>query len=58
MKQLMLILYAAALAFLLAGCLSPEEQEDQTNQHRYDSIIKKNQQMIDRNQKQMPEQNQ
>ena len=58
MKQLMIILYAAALTFLLAGCLSPEEQEDQTNQRRYDSIIKKNQQMIDRNQKQMPEQNQ
>ena len=58
MKQLMIILYAAALTFLLAGCLSPEEQEDQTNQRRYDSIIKKNQQMIDRNQHKMPEQNQ
>jgi Flp pilus assembly protein TadD len=58
MKQLVIILYGAALALLLAGCLSPEEQEDQTNQRRYDRIIKTNQQMIDRNQKQMPDQNQ
>jgi PBP1b-binding outer membrane lipoprotein LpoB len=58
MKQLMIILYAAALTLLLAGCLSTEEQENQTNQRRYDSIIKKNQEMIDRNQKQMPDQNQ
>ena len=38
------------LAVLLNGCLSPEEQEDQTNQRRYDTILKQNQKMIDRNQ--------
>ena len=37
----MTILYAAALTLLLAGGLSPEEQEYQTNQRRYDWIIKK-----------------
>jgi hypothetical protein len=57
-KPLILIFSAVVLAVLLGGCLSPEEQEDQTNQRRYDRIIKSNQQMIDRNQKQMPDQNQ
>ena len=58
MKPLILILAAVVLAVLLGGCLSPEEQEDQTNQRRYDAIIKKNQETIDQNQKKMPDQNQ
>jgi PBP1b-binding outer membrane lipoprotein LpoB len=50
MKPLILIFSAVILAVLLNGCLSPEEQEDQTNQRRYDAILKQNQKMIDRNQ--------
>ena len=50
MKPLILIFSAVVLAVLLNGCLSPEEQEDQTNQRRYDTILKQNQKMIDRNQ--------
>jgi len=49
-KPLILIFSAVVLAVLLNGCLSPEEQEDQTNQRRYDTILKQNQKMIDRNQ--------
>ncbi len=54
MKPLMFILSAVVLIVLLGGCQTPEEQEQQTNQRRYDAIIKKNQQMIDRNQQKMP----
>jgi hypothetical protein len=49
-KPLIVIFSAVFLAVLLNGCLSPEEQEDQTNQRRYDTILKQNQKMIDRNQ--------
>lgn len=58
MKPLILIFSAVVLAVLLGGCLSPEEQEDQTDQRRYDAIIKKNQETIDKNQQKMPDQNQ
>jgi outer membrane protein assembly factor BamE (lipoprotein component of BamABCDE complex) len=57
MKPLLLVLSAIVLTALLNGCQTPEEQEQQTNQRRYDAIIKKNQEMIDRNQK-MLDQNQ
>jgi hypothetical protein len=58
MKWLTAMFFAAVLAVLLGGCMTPEEQEDQTNQRRYDAIIKKNQEMIDKNQQKMPDQNQ
>ncbi len=57
MKLAFLICIAVVSTMLLGGCLSPEEQEQQTNQRRYDTIIKKNQKMIDRNQQKMPDQN-
>lgn len=57
MKPLVLIFLAVVLTALLGGCQTPEEQEYQTNQRRYDSIIKQNQKMIDQNQQKMPNQN-
>jgi hypothetical protein len=56
-KPLILIFSAVVLAVLLGGCQTSEEQEQQTNQRRYDAILKQNQKMIDRNQQKMPEQN-
>ena len=56
MKPLMFILSAAVLIVLLGGCQTPEEQEQQTNQRRYDAILKQNQKMIDQNQQKMPKQ--
>jgi outer membrane protein assembly factor BamE (lipoprotein component of BamABCDE complex) len=53
MKPLMFILSALLLTVLLGGCQTPEEQEQQTNQRRYDAIIKQNQKMIDQNQQKM-----
>jgi outer membrane protein assembly factor BamE (lipoprotein component of BamABCDE complex) len=58
MKLFTVMLFAVVLTALLGGCQTPEEQEQQTNQRRYDAIIKKNQGMIDRNQQKMPDQNQ
>jgi hypothetical protein len=58
MKPLVFILSAVVLTILLGGCQSPEEQEQQTNQRRYDAILKQNQQMIDRNQKTINQQSQ
>ena len=57
MKLFTAMLFAVVVTALLGGCLSTEEQEQQTNQRRYDTIIKKNQKMIDRNQHKMPDQN-
>ncbi|HXR46217.1 MAG TPA: hypothetical protein VN784_02150 [Candidatus Limnocylindrales bacterium] len=54
MKPLTFILSAAVLIVLLGGCQTPEEQEQQTNQRRYDAILKQNQKMIDQNQQKMP----
>jgi hypothetical protein len=56
-KPLILIFSAVVLAVLLGGCQTSEEQEQQTNQRRYDAILKQNQKMIDRNQQRMPDQN-
>jgi hypothetical protein len=56
MKPLMLTLSAGILAVLLGGCMTSEEQEDQTNQRRYDTIIQHNQKMIDRNQQRIQNQ--
>ncbi|MGA9779087.1 MAG: hypothetical protein WBS33_12525 [Verrucomicrobiia bacterium] len=50
MKPPMFILSALVLTALLGGCQTPEEQEQQTNQRRYDAILKQNQKMIDQNQ--------
>lgn len=50
MKSLMFILSALVLTVSLGGCQTPEEQEQQTNQRRYDAILKQNQKMIDQNQ--------
>ena len=58
MKPLILILSAVVLAVFLDGCQTPEEQEQETNQRRYDTILKQNQKMIDQNQKMMNQQNQ
>jgi hypothetical protein len=57
MKLFTVLFFAVVLTVLMSGCLTPEEQQDQTNQRRYDAIIKQNQEMIDRNQK-MLDQNQ
>ncbi len=56
MKPLMLTLSAVVLAALLGGCMTSEEQEDQTNQRRYDTILQHNQKMIDRNQQKIQNQ--
>jgi len=56
MKSLMFILSAAVLSVLLGGCQTPEEQEQQTNQRRYDAILKQNQKTIDQNQQKMQNQ--
>ena len=56
MKPLMFILSAVVLAALLGGCMTSEEQEDQTNQRRYDTILQHNQKMIDRNQQKIQNQ--
>jgi hypothetical protein len=53
----MFILSAVLLTVLLDGCQTPEEQEQQTNQRRYDTILKQNQKMIDQNQKMINQQN-
>ncbi|HUA64353.1 MAG TPA: hypothetical protein VME24_00795 [Alphaproteobacteria bacterium] len=58
MKPLILIFPAVVLALFLGGCQTSDEQEQQTNQRRYDAIIKQNQKMIDQNQKMMNQQNQ
>jgi hypothetical protein len=58
MKLLMFILSAMLLTVLLGGCQTPEEQEQQTNQRRYDAILKQNQKTIDQNQKMMNQHNQ
>lgn len=57
MKLFGLMFFAFILTVLLGGCLTPEEQEDQTNQRRYDAIIKQNQNTIDQNQQKHPDQN-
>ncbi len=58
MKPFILILLAVVSIALLGGCQTPEEQEQQTNQRRYDAIIKQNQKMIDQNQQKILNQNQ
>ena len=57
MKLFTVMFFAVVLTALLGGCQTPEEQEEQTNQRRYDAIIKKNQEMIDRNQQKIVNQN-
>lgn len=57
MKPLILALSAMLLTVLLGGCQTPEEQEQQTNQRRYDAILKQNQKTIDQNQKMMDQHN-
>ena len=54
----MFILSAVVLTVLLGGCQTSEEQEQQTNQRRYDAILKQNQKTIDQNQKILNQQNQ
>jgi hypothetical protein len=58
MRPLAWIILAALLTTLLGGCLTPEEQEDQTNQRRYDAIVKQGQENINRNDQKMEWQNQ
>ncbi|HEV2437084.1 MAG TPA: hypothetical protein VG077_13900 [Verrucomicrobiae bacterium] len=58
MKPLMFILSAMLLTVLLGGCQTSEEQEQHTNQRRYDAILKQNQKTIDQNQKMMNQHNQ
>ncbi|HUA67007.1 MAG TPA: hypothetical protein VMA13_00540 [Candidatus Saccharimonadales bacterium] len=58
MKPFLFVCLVAVSAILLGGCLTSEEQEQQTEQRQYDIIIKKNRQMIDRNQKMLDQQNQ
>lgn len=58
MKPLVLIFFAAVLTALLSGCQTPEEQQAQTNQRRYDMIIKQGQETIKQNQQKMLYQNQ
>jgi len=53
MKQLILIFPAAVLAMLLAGCKTPEEWQQQTNQRTYDKIVKQGQDTINKNQQKM-----
>jgi outer membrane protein assembly factor BamE (lipoprotein component of BamABCDE complex) len=57
MKQLILIFPAAVLAMLLAGCKTPEEWQQQTNQRTYDKIVKQGQHTIKQNQQKMMFQN-
>ena len=58
MKPLVLVLFAAALTILLGGCQTPEQQEQQTEQRRYDTITKQSQETIKRNQQMILNQNQ